>query len=359
MDTRDATSAPDAALTISGLTVRIRTDAGVLEALSDVSLSIGSGQSVGLVGESGSGKSLLCKAIMGLLPRQFSVEGSVVLNGRETVGLRAKERRQLWAGVFGMIFQDPRTALSPVKRIGDQLTYPLRHQFGLDRKEARARSVELLRAVGIPDPTRRIDQYPHELSGGMQQRVMIALALSLSPDFLFADEPTTALDVTVQAQVLDLLARQRDERGSALVLCSHDLHVVVGRTDVVIVMYAGQVVEVAPSQELYRTPHMPYTEALLRALPQLEQPSHTRLRSIPGRPPMIADRPRGCRFAPRCAYATEKCVEEMPPLETTAAGRSFRCWFPRNVDELEVEPGPPVEVAALIDGTGTAGRVQG
>jgi oligopeptide/dipeptide ABC transporter ATP-binding protein len=230
---------------------------------------------------------------------------------------------------MAMVFQDPLTSLNPVMRVGAQIAETLLVRRGLSRGDANDAGVALLRAVGIPDPVKRLRQYPHELSGGMRQRVCIAIALAGNPQLLLADEPTTALDVTVQEQILDLLADLQSARNLAMVLVTHDLGVVAGRADEVIVMYAGQVVEKAPTSALFSNVHMPYTQALLGSIPRVNQASHTRLTAIPGRPPLLAERPPGCRFAPRCPYAQERCHAEAPPLvASTHAAHEYRCWFP-------------------------------
>jgi oligopeptide/dipeptide ABC transporter ATP-binding protein len=228
-----------------------------------------------------------------------------------------------------MVFQDPMTSLNPVMRIGQQVTEGARYHHDMSKGDADQLALKLLQDVGIPDPARRLRQYPHELSGGMRQRVTIAIALASGPKLLLADEPTTALDVTVQAQILDLLQEQQRDRFMAMVLVSHDLGVVAGRTDEIIVMYAGQVVERAPTPVLFAKTKMPYTEALLASIPNLTNPSHTRLRAIGGRPPDLIDPPTGCRFAARCPYVQDKCRAEAPPLVAAPTpGHEYRCWFP-------------------------------
>jgi oligopeptide/dipeptide ABC transporter ATP-binding protein len=227
-----------------------------------------------------------------------------------------------------MVFQDPMTALNPVLTVQRQLTEHLVHRGTITRRQAAEVAVDLLRRVGVPDPARRRRQYPHELSGGLRQRVVIAMALAGQPQLLLADEPTTALDVTVQAQILDLLASAQRELGMAMVLVSHDLAVVRGRADEVAVMYAGRIVERAPARQIFSTPRMPYTEALLRARPDPARPVHSRLAVIPGGPPDLAIRAAGCAFAARCSYAQEKCVSEAPALTTDGSGGEFACWFP-------------------------------
>jgi oligopeptide/dipeptide ABC transporter ATP-binding protein len=316
-------------LTVTDLRTSFRTPLGLVRAVDGVSLTLDRGRTLGVVGESGSGKSVLARSIMGLLPRRNVVsEGSVSYDGRELTTLRHAERRDLWGNEMAMVFQDPMTALNPVQRIGNQITEGLRYHLGLDRGTAKANALALLQSVGIPEPARRLKQYPHELSGGMRQRIMIAVALACGPKLLFADEPTTALDVTVQAQILNLLGRQQRERNMAMVLVTHDLGVVAGRADEIAVMYAGQIVERAPTAELFTDVRMPYTEALLRAIPRLDAPRTAKLQAIPGRPPQLVDPPAGCRFAARCPYARQECRVEAPPLVEATPGHWHRCWYP-------------------------------
>jgi peptide/nickel transport system ATP-binding protein len=233
-----------------------------------------------------------------------------------------------------MVFQDPMTALNPVMKIGNQITESIHTHLDVTRAFARELAVSLLESVRVPDPERRMDEYPHQLSGGLRQRVCIAVALACGPQLLLADEPTTALDVTVQAQVLDVLEAQQRERFMALLLVTHDLGVVAGRADEVLVMYAGQVVEKAATATLFSDMKMPYTEALLRSIPKIGEPSHTRLTAIPGRPPDLVDPPKGCRFAARCVYVQDRCREEQPPLiPGVVPGHEFRCWFPVGTPE--------------------------
>jgi peptide/nickel transport system ATP-binding protein len=253
------------------------------------------------------------------------------------------------------------TSLNPVMRVGDQITESLRHHLDMDKREARETAVALLRSVGIPEPTQRVREYPHQLSGGMRQRVMIAIALACGPRLLFADEPTTALDVTVQAQILDLLEAQQTERHMAMVLITHDLGVVAGRADDIAVMYAGKIVEKAPTSTLFTATKHPYTEALLKSIPKLEHTSHTRLDVIPGRPPDLVSPPKGCNFSPRCPYAQPKCEEEEPPLMPAAGGgHEFACWFPVGTPEgaealeANLEAGRPQTEVAIASGTGDA-----
>jgi oligopeptide/dipeptide ABC transporter ATP-binding protein len=227
-----------------------------------------------------------------------------------------------------MVFQDPMTSLNPVMKIGRQITESLMLHLRMSKDEARTTGIALLTSVGIPEPTQRMNEYPHQLSGGMRQRVTIAIALACGPKLLMADEPTTALDVTVQAQILDLLAEQQRERHMAMVLVTHDLGVVAGRTDEIAVMYGGKIVEKAPTETLFASVRMPYTEALLGSIPKIAEPSHTRLAAIGGRPPDLMNPPKGCNFAPRCPYAQDICQHEEPPLVEDSPGHVYRCWFP-------------------------------
>jgi peptide/nickel transport system ATP-binding protein len=305
---------------------------GTVHAVDGVSLQVHRRTTLGIVGESGSGKTVLSRSAMGLLQAaNLAQSGEVRYQGHDIVGMPEKQRRRLWGTEMAMVFQDPMTSLNPVMKVGQQITESLRYHLGMSKSEARETALAGLRAVGIPAAEQRIDEYPHQLSGGMRQRVTIAVALACGPKLLFADEPTTALDVTVQAQILDLLDHQRRERNMGMILVTHDLGVVAGRADVVAVMYAGQVVELAPTEELFTHVRMPYTEALLQAIPKLNQPSHTKLNVISGRPPDLIRPPKGCRFAPRCPYAQPKCIAEAPPLvESSTPGHFYRCWFPVN-----------------------------
>ncbi|WP_137723092.1 ABC transporter ATP-binding protein [Prescottella subtropica] len=323
-------------LTVDDVSTRFRTKRGQLRAVEGVSLTLEAGETLGLVGESGSGKSVLGQTIMGLVSHGGSttVTGKVQFMGRDMQTLSRKDQQKLWGNDIAMVFQDPMSALNPFKRIGTHLTESLRSHLGLDKTQARERAIELLRKVRIPEPSRRIDQYPHELSGGMRQRVVIAMALACDPKLTIADEPTTALDVTVQKQILELLDSLRTEMGMAGILVSHDLGVVAGQTDRVAVMYAGRIVETAPTRELFTNPSHPYTEALLAAVPRLEQEPHTRLESIDGGLPDMTKPPKGCSFASRCKYAQDKCREIVPTLTSSADTAGDRhphqvaCHFP-------------------------------
>jgi peptide/nickel transport system ATP-binding protein len=322
-------------LEVVDLKTRFRTERGTVHAVDGVSFTLGRGRTLGVVGESGSGKTVLSRSVMGLLPtRNVEREGHVFYEGTDIIRFDQKHMSRVWGAEMAMVFQDPMTSLNPVLKIGSQITESLRHHLGVDRAEANRTAVALLTSVGIPAPEQRMHEYPHQLSGGMRQRVTIAIALACGPKVLFADEPTTALDVTVQAQILDLLAGQQRERHMAMILVSHDLGVVAGRTDEIMVMYGGRVVEQAPTSVLFAEVRMPYTEALLRSIPRIEHPSHARLEAIPGRPPNLISPPKGCNFAPRCRYVQPKCLEEAPPLVTAGdPTHRFRCWFPVGTPE--------------------------
>jgi peptide/nickel transport system ATP-binding protein len=319
-----------ALLEVKDLKTHFRTERGVVRAVDGVSFSLERGRTLGIVGESGCGKTVLSRSIMGLLPKRNVVRhGSVVFEGREIANLTPKQMRAYWGAQMAMIFQDPMTSLNPVMRIGKQITESLNYHLDITKQYAGELAESLLESVRIPEPRQRLREYPHQLSGGMRQRVCIAVALACGPKLLFADEPTTALDVTVQAQVLDLLQGQQRERFMAMILVTHDLGVVAGRADEIAVMYAGQIVEKAPTAVLFSDMKMPYTEALLESIPKLGDRSHTKLNVIPGRPPDLVSPPPGCRFAPRCAYVQDRCREEEPPLIPGATpGHEYRCWFP-------------------------------
>jgi oligopeptide/dipeptide ABC transporter ATP-binding protein len=319
-------------LEVQGLKTHFITQLGVVKAVDGVDLTLERGRTLGVVGESGCGKTILSRSIMGLLPKRDVIrEGSVRFEGVELTTMSLKDRRRIWGREMAMVFQDPMTSLNPVMKVGNQITESLKVHLNMSRSDATATAERLLNDVGIPEPRRRLDEYPHQLSGGMRQRVTIAIALACGPTMLFADEPTTALDVTVQAQILDLLAEQQRDRNMSMILVTHDLGVVAGRADDIAVMYAGQIVEKAPTATLFRNVRMPYTEALLRSIPKLDEPRHARLQAIPGRPPQLVDPPKGCRFAPRCPYAQGKCHAEAPPLAESEPGHQYRCWFPVGV----------------------------
>lgn len=313
---------------VEGLSVSFATPRGELKAVRDVSIELQEGESLGVVGESGSGKTVLSRSIMGLLPSTATRTGKITFQGEVISELPKDKVRDLWGTGMAMVFQDPMTALNPVRRIGDQLTESLTVRLGMSKKDAKVRAIELLERVRIPDPKSMMRKFPYQLSGGMRQRIMIAIAVSCKPEMLFADEPTTALDVTVQAQVLELITELRKEFNMAMILVTHDLGVVAGHTDKIAVMYAGDVVEYAPTRELFANMKMPYTEALLKSIPRLETPTGTRLPVIEGRLPDPTKNEPGCPFANRCAYVTDKCRAEKPPLTDGGNDHFYRCWFP-------------------------------
>jgi peptide/nickel transport system ATP-binding protein len=315
-------------LSVRDLRTVFDTDAGLARAVDGVSFDVGTGESVGLVGESGCGKSVTAFSILRLIrPPGRIVEGShVALDGTDLMALDAESLRQIRGSRVSMVFQEPMTALNPVLRIGDQIAEVLRVHDHTSGKEARERAIEMLRLVGLSDPAARFDQYPHQLSGGMRQRVVIAMALVMHPELVLADEPTTALDVTVQAQILELLAELRERMGMAMLLITHDLGVIAESTSRVIVMYAGEIVEEAPVGVLFDEPHHPYTIGLLKAIPEPTPADRgRRLAVIPGSVPPATDWPSGCRFRTRCAYAWDRCEHEHPPLYQIGAGHMSRC----------------------------------
>jgi oligopeptide/dipeptide ABC transporter ATP-binding protein len=327
-------SAPAAAATaepllaVRELVVEFETPRGTVRAVDGVDLSIERGATLGLVGESGSGKSVTSLAILRLLDANARIRrGSVRFDGTELLGIDERAMRDVRGGRIAMIFQEPMTSLNPVFTVGSQIAEALRVHRGLARKAAWQRAVELMRMVEIPDAERRARSHPHELSGGMRQRVMIAMAISCEPALLIADEPTTALDVTIQAQILALLRSLKDRLGMSLLLITHDLGVVAAEADEVAIMYAGRIVERAPTRALFASPAHPYTALLLASLPRLEHRAQ-RLTAIPGRVPELIDLPSGCRFRDRCPRASARCASEDPVLEPLDAGRSVACFHP-------------------------------
>ena len=305
----------DVALQVESLEVDFPTKDGVVHAVRGVDFSLAPGEVLGIVGESGSGKSAMALATMGLLPRGADVRGSVRFRGNEILGLKEKQLAKVRGSGIAMIFQDPMTSLNPVYTVGWQITEAILAHQDVSKEAARARAVELLAKVGIPDPARRAEDYPHQFSGGMRQRAVIAIAMANSPDVILADEPTTALDVTVQAQVLDSLRTALTETGAALLLITHDLGVIAGLADRVLVMYAGRAVESGTADDVFFRPSMPYTVGLLASLPRLNDSSE-RLRQIPGSPPSMQGTKMGCPFAPRCPLVTDACREHEPDLST-------------------------------------------
>ena len=320
-------------LQVTDLRTYFFTDQGVARAVDGVSFSVAHGETVALVGESGCGKTVTSLSILGLVPDPPGriLEGSSIrLGGEELVGAAEERQRRLRGNEIAMIFQEPMTSLNPVFTVGEQISEPLRLHLGMGKRPARGRATELLNEVGIPEPARRFDEYPHQLSGGMRQRVMVAIALACEPTLLIADEPTTALDVTIQAQILELLAQLRERRGMAVLLITHDLGVAAEVADRVVVMYAGQVAETGTAAEVFGAPGHPYTEGLLASVPRVDRLGE-RLRPIPGVVPAPTEWPSGCRFADRCRYAWERCVAEPPPLLELESGRgeerAARCWL--------------------------------
>ncbi len=314
---------------IDNLQITFDTKRGPLQAVRGVSLAIRKGESVGIVGESGSGKTVMSRAAMGLLRgRKVQRTGSVKIEGEELLTLSNEQIRNFWGLRIAMIFQDPMTALNPVRKVGSQFAESLVKRMNMSKDEAAKRTLELLALVNMPEPEKAVQKYPHQLSGGMRQRVMIAMAIACDPELLFADEPTTALDVTVQAQVLELLSELRERLGMAMVIVTHDLGVVAGHTDKIAVMYGGEIVEMASTPDLFANTKMPYTEALMESIPRLDRKRGDRLPTIPGSPPDPIAARTGCGFAPRCRYATDKCRTEHPELTDAGNGHMYRCFFP-------------------------------
>jgi oligopeptide/dipeptide ABC transporter ATP-binding protein len=318
-------------LEVNDLVTSFTTPRGRLTAVNHVSFSLDRGETLGVVGESGSGKTVLSRSILNLLPSMgLEQSGSVVFEGTDMLTASTDVLRTLWGARIAMIFQDPMSSLNPVVRIERQITETLRLHLKMDRQEAKATAVALLDQVGIPSPAERVRNYPYQLSGGMRQRVMIAIAIACSPRLVLADEPTTSLDVTVQAQILDLLAAMKAERNMSMILVSHDLGVVATRADRIAVMYGGRIVEIAPTKTLFASMAMPYTQALIGSTPRISQASHVRLTAIDGRPPDLVNPPKGCAFAPRCPYATDQCRNDVPPLVAARNDEShlYACWNP-------------------------------
>jgi peptide/nickel transport system ATP-binding protein len=320
-------------LEVESLEVHFATEDGLVRAVDGVSFELGRGKVLGIVGESGSGKSVTAMTIMGLtrdVNARFA--GAVRYQGRDLLAISDVEMQDFRGNEIGMIFQDPMTSLNPVYRIGEQIVEAIRTHEQVDRRTARNRAVELLRQVGIPNPESRVDDFPHQFSGGMRQRAMIAMALSCNPSILIADEPTTALDVTIQAQIIELIGRLKDDFDSAVILITHDLGVVADIADEIVVMYAGRVVERAPTRELFYDPQMPYTWGLLGSIPRLDRPRPDRLHTIAGSPPSLINAPAGCKFRPRCPHAFDRCAEE-PQLENRVdtPGHVDRCWLDLDV----------------------------
>jgi oligopeptide transport system ATP-binding protein len=315
-------------LQVNDLQTHFHTREGVLKAVNGVTFHVREGETLGIVGESGSGKSVTALSIMRLIqtPPGRIAGGEVLYRGRDLLKASQREMRAIRGKEISMIFQDPMTSLNPVLTVSRQIGESLRLHLGMNKGEARARTVELLKMVGIPSAEQRLDSYPHQFSGGMRQRVMIALALSCNPKLLIADEPTTALDVTIQAQILDLMRRLKSELGMAVIFITHDLGVVAGLCDRVMVMYGGRVMEQAPTGTLYAEPRHPYTLGLLRSVPRLDEERKERLTPIPGVPPDLVHAPPGCPFFPRCTFREPRNEFEMPPLREIEPGHHLACW---------------------------------
>jgi peptide/nickel transport system ATP-binding protein len=323
------TGSGDILLDCEAVSCTLATSRGPLGLVEDVTFRLGRRTTLGIVGESGAGKSMLIKGIMGLTPSDIRVAGRIALDGQDLVGLPEASRRALLGRRVGMVFQNPMTSLNPFVRVGRQIDEASRLHLRLGREEARSRAIELLAQVGIPDPQECYGEYPHRFSGGMKQRIMIATALACRPDLLIADEATTALDVTVQKDILDLLQALQRQHRMSMILVTHNLAVVASRTDELLVLYGGRVVEHGPTERVFAAPRHRYTEALLAAVPRMDEPAHTRLRTIPGRPPDPRDKGSGCPFAPRCPAAEARCRQEMPGTTLDADGRhGFACFVP-------------------------------
>ncbi|MCP4021104.1 MAG: ABC transporter ATP-binding protein [Desulfobacteraceae bacterium] len=318
-------------LSVKHLTTDIHLEQGKVRAVRDVSFDLWQGKTIGIVGESGCGKSILCKSILKLLPAYAHIleKSQIIFNGRSINNLTEKELNKIRGQGAAMIFQDPLSSLNPVMKIGHQVTETLLYHLKMEEEPALKKAEDLLKAVGIANPSQRIDQYPHQLSGGLRQRVAIAIALACEPKLLIADEPTTALDVTVQAEILDLLDHLQIQRNMAMILVTHDFGLAACRADEIAVMYGGKIVEYAPAEKLLANPRMPYTKALINAIPRLEDPPHTPLQFIEGQPPNMMIPYAGCCFAPRCSLAGHQCRDQEPLLiNDDTDDHSFACWNP-------------------------------
>jgi peptide/nickel transport system ATP-binding protein len=350
--------APEPLLRVEDLRVHFDTPDGTVRAVDGISYELGRGRVLGIVGESGSGKTVSSLALMGLVEAERArISGRVLLGGRDLLALGARGMRSVRGNEIAMIFQDPLSALHPYYRIGAQLAEAVSAHREVSKDRARARTLELLEIVGIPEASRRIDSYPHELSGGMRQRAMIAMALANEPALLIADEPTTALDVTVQAQILDLIGRLKDELGMAVVIITHDLGIVAETADEIAVMYAGRIVERGPTEQIFAGPEHPYTWGLLRSIPRLDTPRGEELVPIAGRPPSLIGLPPGCAFSPRCPYVRPRHREVEPPLEPVPGdpGHAVACLLPaaqrrRLWAALRAGSSPQQARAAVVEG---------
>jgi oligopeptide transport system ATP-binding protein len=319
---------PELLLDVQGLETTFKTPDGIVHAVNGVSFGLKEGETLGVVGESGCGKSVTMLSVMRLIPNPpgKTIAGKAIFFGQDLLKMSNEEIRHIRGAQISMVFQDPMTSLNPVLTIGHQMEEPLMLHLGMTRHQARERAAELLGMVGIPKASDRLNDFPHQFSGGMRQRVMIAMALSCSPQILIADEPTTALDVTIQAQIIELVKRLRDELGMAVIWITHDLGVVAGLAQRVMVMYGGLIIEEAPVRELYSNPLHPYTLGLIGSLPRVDETEHKRLYSIEGIPPILYDKPNACPFSPRCKFAIERCLKENPPLELVGPDHRIACW---------------------------------
>ena len=319
---------PDLLLDVQGLETTFKTPDGIVHAVNGVSFGLKEGETLGVVGESGCGKSVTVLSVLRLIqsPPGKIVDGKAFFFGQDLLKMSNEEIRHVRGAQISMVFQDPMTSLNPVLTIGTQLIEPLMLHIGMNKKQAEARAAELLEMVGIPNARDRLNDYPHQYSGGMRQRVMIAMALSCSPQILIADEPTTALDVTIQAQITDLVKRLREELGMSVIWITHDLGIIAGLAQRVLVMYGGFIIEESPVRELYVNPQHPYTICLLGSLPRVDEKERARLYSIEGQPPVLYQKPQTCPFAPRCEFALERCWKENPPLLEVAPDHRAACW---------------------------------
>lgn len=319
---------PDVLLDVQGLETEFKTPDGIVHAVNGVSFGLEEGETLGVVGESGCGKSVTMLSVLGLIPSPPGkvTAGKAFFFGQDLLKMSKEEIRHVRGAQISMVFQDPMTSLNPVLSIGRQMTEPLILHLGMTKRQAETRAAELLGMVGIPNAAERLGDYPHQYSGGMRQRVMIAMALSCNPQILIADEPTTALDVTIQAQIIELVKRLRDELGMAVVWITHDLGVVAGIAQRVVVMYGGYIIEEADVKELYANPQHPYTISLLGSLPRVDETERHKLTSLEGMPPILYQKPNACPFAPRCKYVIEHCWKENPPLLDVGPGHTAACW---------------------------------
>ena len=323
-------------LEVKNLATEFSTQDGVVRAVDGISYDLNEGEIIGIVGESGCGKTVSALSVMRLIasPPGKIVGGEVIFDGKDLLKLSGAQMRRVRGNRISMIFQEPMTSLNPVLTIGRQLTETLQLHLRMNKTDSHQRARELLDMVGIPDAERLLNDYPHQLSGGMSQRVMIAMAISCNPRLILADEPTTALDVTIQAQVIELISDLRKELGMAAILITHDLALVAGFCEEIVVMYGGFIVERAPARDVFYTPKHPYTMGLLESMPSISAARGDRLSAIPGAPPDMTNLPVGCPFAERCRYVKDKCIEEMPPVEMIGDGRTIRCWVDVDTGEL-------------------------